>query len=60
MSDVSSQRSVGEESSNAFAGNDNDKKGEDSWTDVSLNDDSDTKGRNGELAHDLIEELPTS
>jgi hypothetical protein len=44
MSDVSSQKSVGEDSSQHFTGNEvtDEKKAEDSWTDVSLNDDSET------------------
>jgi len=43
MSDVSSQKSIGEDSNPIFTGEVNDeKKAEDSWTDVSLNDDSET------------------
>lgn len=44
MSDVSSQKSVGDDSNQIFTGSEanDEKKGEDSWTDVSLNDDSDT------------------
>ncbi|ODN02477.1 Neurobeachin [Orchesella cincta] len=44
MSDVSSQKSVGEDSNQLFTSSEanDERKGEDSWTDVSLNDDSDT------------------
>lgn len=44
MSDVSSQKSVGDDSNQLFTSSEanDEKKGEDSWTDVSLNDDSDT------------------
>lgn len=44
MSDVSSQKSVGEDSNQLFTSSEanDEKKGEDSWTDVSLNDDSDS------------------
>ncbi|CAG7818766.1 unnamed protein product [Allacma fusca] len=47
MSDVSSQKSIGEDSSQIYIGNEasDEKKGEDSWTDVSLNDDSESKSR---------------
>ena len=44
MSDVSFQKSGGQDSATTYEGQE-EKKGEDSWTDVSLNDDSDAKGR---------------
>lgn len=51
MSDVSSQKSVGEDSNQIFTGSEanDEKKGEDSWTDVSLNDDSDTIAKSAKV-----------
>jgi len=45
MSDPASHRSNGDDSGQIYPGNEtsDEKKGEDSWTDVSLNDDSETK-----------------
>lgn len=44
MSDVSSQKSIEDMNNPGFTGNEttDEKKAEDSWTDVSLNDDSET------------------
>jgi len=50
MSDVSSQKSIGEDSNQQFPGTEgtDEKKAEDSWTDVSLNDDSETNLKRAE------------
>ena len=50
MSDGSSQKSVGEDSTQMYIGNEgnDEKKADDSWTDVSLNDDSETKSNRAE------------
>lgn len=59
MSDVSSQKSGGEDSAQMYPGNDmgEERKGEDSWTDVSLNDDSDAKVRHGKFFKAFLLEL---